>query len=58
MTGLEVAAGEIIPRGWGLWYREVYCDVYVLLPIPFNIVARWLRDFYGWMVRGGQSWKR
>ena len=42
--------GEMIPKGWGVAYREVNRAVVVVMPIPFNLayagyiqVRRWLK---------------
>jgi hypothetical protein len=41
-----VREGEIMPRGYGLAWREVNRPVFVCLPIPLNLVARWAREFW------------
>lgn len=39
MTGLCIAAGEMIPNGYGVAYHEYERDVAVCYPIPVNLVV-------------------
>lgn len=41
-----VQIGEVMPRGYGLAYREWERDVAVFYPIPFNLIVRLIRELY------------
>lgn len=41
--------GERVPRGYGLAWHDLFHNQVVVFPIPFNLVARWLRELYFWL---------
>jgi len=48
--------GELIPIGYGIGWQCVNELAIILFPVPLNLVMRYGREFYCWMMRGG--WKR
>lgn len=56
---IEVSAGEIIPRGYGLAWRNVHRETGVFMPMPFNLVARYARwAFWALKVPNIRLWER
>lgn len=49
----EVAEGGLIPRGYGIYRRELHRCVTLVMPVPFNLLCRWVTTAYYWMVHGG-----
>lgn len=46
--GKLVHEGFELPRGYGVAWRCYDRYASVCYPVPFNLVARWLRDLYVW----------
>jgi len=45
-AGRELAAGELIPTGYGIAWRCWDKDAYVIMPIPLNLLTSWLRALW------------
>lgn len=43
---LELAEAEKIPLGYGIAYADIQRDVWVLYPIPVNLIVRFLSQFH------------
>lgn len=56
ISGLELAAGEQMPRGYGIAYREYTRDTYVCYRVPLNWIVAACREFWGIMRRGPYWW--
>ena len=56
MLRKEVYHGEIIPKYYGIAWREFHRDVAVAYPIPFNIAFSCIRDVYIWFMHGRNGW--
>ena len=56
----RISEGEIIPRWYGLAYREDFDSYSVFYPIPINIIIRICREIYYWIVYGifKSKWER
>lgn len=50
---VEIVEGGMVPIGYGLAWHEWYVSRIVVLPIPFNVIIRGLRQFWCWMMAGG-----
>jgi hypothetical protein len=46
---IEIAEGAIIPRGYGVAYAVIDRRASVYYPVPFNVVACWLRVVWRWL---------
>lgn len=44
ISDIELYGNARLPRFWGIAWRRTNEMTYVLLPIPFNVVARYVRD--------------
>ena len=55
---LKTRAGERLPFGYGVAYTKWEYDVDVLYPIGLNVLVRWARAFYWWLIRNtsGPDW--
>lgn len=52
-----VNPGGMRPKGYGVAWYEFNMDHYVCYPVPFNLIARWLRDTWYLMVKpGDREW--
>src|SRR3989304_577934 len=51
--------GALVPRFYGLAYREPAWAAEVYYLIPFNLLVRWWMGFWCWVVWGrGNRWDR
>lgn len=53
VTGRELAMGYTIPRWWGKSYRMWNRDAYIIHPVPINLIVRYSRNFWHWVIAGG-----
>ncbi len=44
---------EVVPRGYGLAWRNFATASFTCYPIPLNFIFRWLRDAYFWLMSAG-----
>lgn len=42
----KISEGGLIPKGYGFAYIEYERDMYILYPIPLNLIIRFLREIY------------
>lgn len=52
MDNLLIPEGGLLPRGYGIAWRELDRDGVVVMPIPLNILAGWIRNLWHWLRRG------
>ena len=52
----RISAGTVLPRGYGLAWRDLICDEYVLYPIPLNWVMCFLRKAHRFLI--APPWSR
>ena len=43
MDNLLLPSGALLPRGYGVAWREPHLDCTVVMPIPLNIIVAWAR---------------
>lgn len=55
VTEAYIHANEIIPGGWGIAYRDWMTDTAIVMPIPFNLVARAILRIKRWVKVPKQS---
>ena len=48
----RIGEGEILPKGWGIAWREWNGFGAMIMPIPINIVVAHIRKIYYWFVSG------
>lgn len=46
LSALELREGSRLPRFYGVAWAEEWRHTYVCLPVPFNIIARRVREFW------------
>ena len=51
-TAKQLCEGELVPRGYGLAWQRYDMDMSVYLPIPINIIASKMREYYFRLVIG------
>lgn len=49
MDNFLVHEGELLPRGYGVAWREYDRDCSVVMPIPLNLIAGSLRRLWHWL---------
>ena len=54
MDNLLIPEGELLPRGYGVAWREPDMDGVVVMPIPLNIITCWVRWAWHWFRHGLQ----
>ena len=52
MDNMLVRHGERLPRGYGVAWREFDRDCSVVMPIPINVLASWVRRAWHWFRHG------
>lgn len=45
----RVSEGTLIPKGYGVAYREPWTDIAWCYPLPFNWIIRWAMNLY-WII--------
>ena len=46
LTHKQISEGEIIPRFYGVAYRDFVQDVIICYPFPFNIIVQYWRKWW------------
>ena len=54
MVSRDIPEGELIPRWWGIAYRDFDRNAKVAYPIPLNFLVRWERDLRCWLMNVGR----
>ena len=52
MDNLLIPSGALLPRGYRVAWRELDRDSIVVMPIPLNVLACWVRRLWHWLLRG------
>lgn len=52
IDNLLIQRGEMLPRGYGVAWREWDRDCVVVMPIPVNVFASWVRRAWHWLKHG------
>lgn len=48
----KVGEAEAMPRGYGFAWQNPARNTFIVMPIPLNLIASFVRLVYFWMVRG------
>ncbi|KKM72020.1 hypothetical protein LCGC14_1424710 [marine sediment metagenome] len=52
MDNLLIPSGALLPRWYGVAWREPDMDGVVVMPIPLNVLAGWVRRVWHWLRYG------
>ena len=44
-----IRQGQVLPRGYGVAWRQHYRDCSVCMPVPLNVLAGWTRRLWHWL---------